>query len=102
LLAFPLETDRYFPFHQTALVYAYGDTVEAERLWGEMSGQAQVQYRDESFLREVRCAIGWVLFVMLCCVVLCCIVLLLRRLTPSPFTYFNYKKSEAALARTDG
>lgn len=38
----------------TALVYGYGDTVEAERLWGEMSGQAQVQYRDESFLREVR------------------------------------------------
>lgn len=34
-------------------MYAYGDTVEAERIWSEMSGQAQVQYRDESFLREV-------------------------------------------------
>ena len=37
----------------TALVYAYGDTVEAERMWSVMSGQAQVQYRDEAFLREV-------------------------------------------------
>lgn len=35
-------------------MYAYGDTVEAERIWSEMSGQAQVQYRDETFLREVR------------------------------------------------
>lgn len=35
-------------------MYAYGDTVEADRIWSEMSGQAQVQYRDESFLREVR------------------------------------------------
>jgi hypothetical protein len=36
----------------TALVYAYGDKNEAERMWSELSGQTQYKYRDEDFLRS--------------------------------------------------
>ena len=35
-----------------AIVYAYGDKNEAERMWSELSGQAQYKYRDEVFLRN--------------------------------------------------
>lgn len=34
------------------LVFAYGDTNEAERIWSEVTGQGQIKYRDETFLRE--------------------------------------------------
>jgi len=36
----------------TAIVYAYGDKNEAERMWSELNGQAQYRYRDEEFLRN--------------------------------------------------
>jgi len=35
-----------------AIVYAYGDKNEAERMWSELNGQAQYKYRDEDFLRN--------------------------------------------------
>ena len=35
-----------------AIVYAYGDKNEAERMWSELNGQAQYKYRDEEFLRN--------------------------------------------------
>ena len=41
------------PTHLPALVYAYGDKNEAERMWSELNGAAQYKYRDEDFLRYV-------------------------------------------------